>query len=814
VKILTNSVFCLFCIKKCLINIYYLYKNIVTDNYLESVLYMFKQKIKKLLQNTSDFTIGSLWILFSVIIVISILSYNKYDPALNTSTNSAVIHNKLGIMGAYISDFLIQFFGIISIFIAFLFFKLGQRIILGKNRFNPYFKFIMFIFLIISTAALFSIMFPYENYWGLETWGGAIGFYVSQSSGYIPLYILIPSLILIILFSASVVLDIRKRWWLIKTIKTWRIFKTVLCYFYKSVKWILLKILPKKIKEKFVVNKLKYKEEKTEKLKKTELKEYNVKNLKEEGNRMVNEKNLSLLNKNIIYKLPELNLLINQKNIKKIKISKNELLVKAKALSKVMKDFGIKGTIVNAKAGPIITLFEFEPAPGTKSSRVIGLADDIARSMLATSARISRISGKNALGIELPNEKRDVIFLKDMLESEKYNGNKASLPLILGTNIAGEPMVTDLEKMPHLLIAGTTGSGKSVSINTMIMSLLYKLTPDECKMIMIDPKMLELSVYDGIPHLLTPVVTEPEKAILALKWVVREMEDRYRTMAALGVRGIKGYNEKLQKAVKSGKNLSRKIQVGFNLETGEPLYEYKQLENKPMPYIVVVVDEMADLMITSGKEIESSIQRLAQMARAAGIHIIMATQRPSVDVITGVIKANFPTRISFQVTSKIDSRTILGEQGGEQLLGMGDMLFMPGGSQLIRAHGPFVSDDEIEDIIAYIKSQGFEPEYMDEVLVDQEGDASNGDGGFDYYNNRGSGQHSGSGNKISDKELYEMAIEIVKKENKCSISYIQRQLRIGYNKAANIVEKMERDGVLSAPGRTGRRQILIKDKNN
>jgi len=768
---------------------------------------MFKRKFKKLLQSTTNFIIGFLWMVLSVIIIISIISYDKYDPSLNVSTTSAEIHNKAGVVGSYMADFLIQFFGIVSIFIAFIFFKIGQKIMLGRLKYNVYYKIIMFFFLVVTLSALFSIVFPYENYWGLESWGGAIGYYIGQSSSiYIPLYILVPTFILIALFSVSILLDISKRWWLVQSVKVWRLFKTMNKFMWKYTKWLFSKIIPEKIKKIFSMRKSK----KTDESKVIKSREISLrKRRKKEGKEGMskdNIKNSFAQNRNAIYNLPHVNLLVNQKSNKKINISKNELIAQAKALSKVMKDFGIRGNIVNAKAGPIITLFEFEPAPGTKSSRVIGLADDIARSMLATSARISTISGKNVLGIELPNKKRETIFLKDILNSEKYQVSNASLPIVLGTNIAGDPVVADLSRMPHLLVAGTTGSGKSVSINTMIMSILFKMTPDECRLIMIDPKMLELSVYDGIPHLLVPVVTESGKAIMALKWIVKEMEDRYRTMAALGVRNIKGYNEKLKKAIKADRNLSRKIQVGFDPETGKPVYEYKQLENKPMPYIVVIVDEMADLMITAGKEIEASIQRLAQMARAAGIHLIMATQRPSVDIITGVIKANFPTRISFQVTSKIDSRTILGEQGGEQLLGMGDMLFMAGGGKITRAHGPFVSDDEIENIISYIKSQGFEPEYMDEVLTEEDEDenGSNGGDGFDF----GGGSRKGDGGKISDKDLYEQAIEIVRKDKKCSISYIQRKLRIGYNKAANIIEKMEMDGIVSEAGRTGRRHIL------
>lgn len=746
---------------------------------------MLKKKLQKLLQNIQAFVIGLLWIIFSVSIIISIISYHEYDPSLTVSTTSETVSNKLGLMGSYLSDFLIQFFGVIAILLAFIFFKLGQKIMLGKTRYNIYYKIIMFVVFVVSSTTLVSTLFPGVNYWGMETWGGAFGYYLSHSYTYIPAYILIPALLLIALFSTSIILDIRRRWWIINSIKSWRIFKYLNKVLFKFLRWVMRKFTPEKVQKKFkgtaeILEKASVKITRKRRKKKKEVKV---------------EKPTFSLTKGKKYKLPHLDLLINQKSSAKGKVRREDLNKQAKLLSEVLDDFGIKGKVVSAKAGPIITLFEFEPAPGTKSSRVIGLSDDIARSMSAVSARIAVIPGKNALGIELPNVKRDIIYLKDILKSQKYVNSKMALPIILGSNISGEPVIKDLAKMPHLLVAGTTGSGKSVSINTMIMSILYRMPPSKCKLIMVDPKMLELSAYDKIPHLLTPVVTESGKAIVALKWIVKEMENRYKLMANLGVRNIKGYNEKLEKALKSGKNLSRRIQVGFDPETGEPVYEDKQLENTPMPYIVVIVDEMADLMITSGKEIEASVQRLAQMARAAGIHMIMATQRPSVDIITGVIKANFPTRISFQVTSKIDSRTILGEQGAEQLLGLGDMLYMAGGGKIIRAHGPFVSDDEIERIVSFIKSQGIKPKYLDEVLEEDEEESSESIAAMKAQS--------------TEDALYSEAVEIIKRDKKVSISYIQRQLRIGYNKAANIVERMEREGLVSEPGRGGRRQILI-----
>lgn len=461
-------------------------------------------------------------------------------------------------------------------------------------------------------------------------------------------------------------------------------------------------------------------------------------------------------------------------------------------LKKVLDDYGIRGKMLESRAGPVVTLHEFEPAAGTKASRIIGLADDIARSMRAVSARIAIVNGKNAIGIELPNPQREMIYLRELLESRAFMDQGGGLPIILGKDIGGEPIIANLAKMPHLLVAGTTGSGKSVSINTMILSLLYRFSPEECKFIMVDPKMLELSVYDNIPHLLCPVVTEPKRAVVALKWVVKEMEDRYRAMSALGVRNINGYNDKIKGASSRGKRFTRKLQTGYNMETGEPVYEELQIDNKPLPYIVVIVDEMADLMLVAGKDIESSIQRLAQMARAAGIHLIMATQRPSVDVITGVIKANFPTRLSFQVTSKIDSRTIIGEQGAEQLLGQGDMLYMMGGGKLLRAHGPFVSDEEIETIVNYIKTQG-EPQYIAAVTdIEDEGDFS--------------GTVKSSGDQ--EEDLYRRAVSIVKTDGRTSISYVQRKLKIGYNKAAGLIERMEEEGILSSPDTSGKREII------
>lgn len=501
--------------------------------------------------------------------------------------------------------------------------------------------------------------------------------------------------------------------------------------------------------------------------------------------------------KNKVFKLPKVDFLEQPFTSAKTQtMSKEHLRKTAEELQNILEDFGVKGQIVQVRPGPVVTLYELEPAPGIKSARVVGLADDIARSMSAISARVAVVPGRNAIGIELPNHTRETVYLREMFEAPEFKKNKHKLALALGKTIGGEVVFADLAKMPHLLVAGTTGSGKSVAINTMILSLLYQHSPEQCRLIMVDPKMLELSIYDGIPHLLTPVVTDPKKAVVALKWAVKEMEDRYRQMAKLNVRNIDGFNQRLQLAASKNEQLNRTIQTGFNHETGEAIYETEYLDLKPLPYIVIIIDEMADLMIVAGKEIESTIQRLAQMARAAGIHVIMATQRPSVDVITGTIKANFPTRISFQVTSKIDSRTILGEQGAEQLLGQGDMLFMMGGGRIQRIHGPFVDDAEVEQTVNFLKTQGV-PEYLSEVTAgstaEEEADENQ--------------------SNPESKDLFTQAVEIILRDKKVSISYIQRRLGIGYNRAASIIERMEEEGIISPASNTGKRTILIEENN-
>ena len=498
------------------------------------------------------------------------------------------------------------------------------------------------------------------------------------------------------------------------------------------------------------------------------------------------------------YEPPSASILTEPKRQSSHVVSEDALSQNARLLEGVLEDFGVRGEIINVRPGPVVTLYELEPAPGIKSSRVIGLADDIARSMSAVSARVAVVQGRNVIGIELPNQRRETVFLRELVSAEDFSESRQKLAIALGKTIGGEPVIVDLARMPHLLVAGTTGSGKSVAINTMILSLLYRLKPEECRLIMIDPKMLELSVYDGIPHLLTPVVTDPKKAVVALKWAVREMEDRYKKMSKVGVRNIDGFNARVAEAVAKDERITRTVQIGYDKETGEAVYEQEEMSLSILPYIVVIVDEMADLMMVAGKDIEGAIQRLAQMARAAGIHLIMATQRPSVDVITGTIKANFPTRISFQVTSKIDSRTILGEQGAEQLLGQGDMLHMAGGGRISRVHGPFVSDGEVEAVVAHLKAQG-RPDYLDAITEDVDGE------------NGGEAEAATPGSLDAEEtgDLYDRAVAIVLRDKKCSTSYIQRRLSVGYNKAASLVERMEKEGVVAPASHSGKREILV-----
>jgi S-DNA-T family DNA segregation ATPase FtsK/SpoIIIE len=498
------------------------------------------------------------------------------------------------------------------------------------------------------------------------------------------------------------------------------------------------------------------------------------------------------------WRLPPVSLLKDPPAHHEVGISNEAMQANARLLETVLSDYGVQGSIVEIRPGPVVTLYELEPAPGIRSARVIGLADDVARSLSVTAVRIATVPGRNVIGIEVPNAKRETVFLRELLAVEEWATHAGRLPLALGKDIGGAPVIVDLARMPHLLVAGTTGSGKSVGINAMILSLLFRLSPEDCRLILIDPKMLELSVYDGIPHLMAPVVTEPAKAVTALKWTVREMERRYRAMSQLSVRNIGGYNERVAEARSRGEVVTRRVQTGFDAETGRPIFEEQPLALEPLPFLVVIIDEMADLMMVAGKDIETAVQRLAQMARAAGIHVIMATQRPSVDVITGTIKANFPTRISFQVISKFDSRTILGEQGSEQLLGQGDMLYMAGGGRITRVHGPFVTDREVEDAVAFLRAQG-EPNYLEEV-TDAVEEASGG----------GNPIASMPGASEGEKGLFDQAVALVGREGKASTSFIQRHLQIGYNRAARLIEQMEKEGIVGPANHVGKREVLVR----
>lgn len=686
-------------------------------------------------------------------IYISVFSYNYKDPSLNTATNQEVT-NLGGVVGSYLADILVQFLGLASITIAttivyFLIFRASLLKIIYLTLIN------VAIYAILSQLSL-GITARYMH-------GGIVG---NALIDHCPFYIFT------VVASIGVVGLVG---WKRTVYSLLFLCKKIASFFAKFLFFRLRKttdysIAPLVIEGKYRTTRQQPKERQkkaTEEIFKPPSSEFEFPSI------------------HLLSKVEES---MQRKQLNALESNKNLSL-----LEQVLSDFGVQGKIISVCYGPVVTLYKLEPQAGTKSARVIGLADDIARSMSALSARISIIRGQNAMGIELPNKEREIVMLRDLLESPEYQNANLNLPIALGKEISGKPVIADLTKMPHLLVAGTTGSGKSVAINTMILSLVYRLSPDECKMIMIDPKMLELSIYDAIPHLITPVVTEPKKAVIALKWIVKEMENRYRMMSYLNVRNVINYNQKITEAMNSGIELERVVQIGFNSTTGKPLFEKIPLKMETFPYIVVIVDEMADLMLVAGKDIECSIQRLAQMARAAGIHIIMATQRPSVDVITGVIKANFPTRISFAVTSKIDSRTILGEQGAEQLLGMGDMLYMASGGKIIRVHGPFVSDDEVQNIVDHLKMQG-EPNYMEEITQEDENSFAESEGETEDEEN----------------DLYKQAVAIIQRDQKVSTSYIQRQLRIGYNRAANIVERMEKEGIVSAPSYSGKREILVE----
>jgi DNA segregation ATPase FtsK/SpoIIIE-like protein len=730
----------------------------------------------------------------------------------------------MGVVGAYVADLFVQLLGVVSFFIVALIALVGFNfLVLRSSRHSVYTKILAFIILTVSCCALLSKLFYGKNCWEYETWGGALGYYINNVTISIPARALMVVYTLLLVVSLYLLLDFSPKFSQRATKNICRVIVNtpgfVLRVSYGLFRRLFLKSVPEKPKRirelnsRSQINTMDLESEKSgsmpeaigEEMKNSRRREASDLALEAEKRKKSKTAMFSFLaggKKSTIgdnYRLPILELL-NSPSDGIVSLTKEELRLQAANLLRVLREYKITGKIVSIKVGPIITLHEFEPSAGTKSSRIIGCADDIARNLKVESARISVIAEKNVVGIELPNRQRNTIFLRDILELDEYRASSCALPVVLGSDIAGTPVVMDLARAPHLLIAGTTGSGKSVCINAMILSLLYKFHPGECKMIKIDPKRLELSAYDGIPHLLMPVVTDSKKAVTSMKWIVNEMENRYRVMSGLGVRNIYGYNEKVRQALRDNIPLESRMLVGYD-ERGEPIYTKRELEMKQLPFIVVIVDEMADLMITAGKEIEALIQRIAQMARAAGIHIIMATQRPSVDVITGVIKANFPSRISFLVSSRIDSKVILGEQGAEQLLGMGDMLYMQNGSKISRAHGPFVSDVEVEKVVEFIVRQGFKPEYVkmtrdNDSLADDDNDEEGGNFDINIVGQR------------DDEALYHQAVDIIKRDKKVSVSYLQRQLRVGYNKAATLIERMEREGIISPMNTVGKRDIL------
>ena len=761
-------------------------------------------------------------ILFSgaVLITVALLSYQPSDWSWNTESDGSV-YNLLGSFGAVLSDIILQAVGLASVLILAVLLAWGWRLVKKELVTHLWLRLLMVISGIIFTT-IFLSLFQQSESWPLSAGlGGAIGMVLEDllvglltdiTPGYERLVIgacILPSAVATIF----VAIGLNNSEWR----SLWHPIHQVLHKVWRGAVLVLARTGRRQTRTEPVFEHSNERPTDAEDAAvEQEIPEFEArasfdvssprrtktaivadkakKAATGERAKKAQQGKLALGNSYSV-QLPPLDFLKSPPETKPEETAdKSALSQNAELLESVLEDFGVKGEIVKVRPGPVVTLYELEPAPGTKTSRVVGLSDDISRSMSALSVRIAVVPGRSVIGIELPNVRRDMVYFRELLASKVFEKTSGALTLVLGKDIGGLPIMVDLARMPHLLIAGTTGSGKSVAVNTMICSLLYRLTPDQCKFIMIDPKMLELSVYDGIPNLLSPVVTDASKAVVALKWAVREMEDRYRLMSQLGVRNITGYNSRLAEAGKKGEELTRTVQTGFD-DTGKPIYEDQPLSMDPLPLIVIVVDEMADLMMVAGKDIEAAIQRLAQMARAAGIHLIMATQRPSVDVITGTIKANFPTRISFQVTSKIDSRTILGEQGAEQLLGQGDMLYMAGGGQITRVHGPFVSDEEVERVVSFLKNQA-EPHYITEVTEDIEGvSIPPGQGG--------------SGN--SDDTFYDEAVALVAREGKASTSFIQRHLQIGYNRAARIMEQMEEQGVVSKADRVGRRKVLIGD---
>lgn len=771
-------------------------------------------------------SIGGAMVMAAFLLLLAIITYTPSDPSGNTAGGNVIIHNAMGRPGSYLSDFLIQYLGLGAFLPVIMLTGWGLRFILKRPPTLLYVRALCTLpGILFMTGALAGIKLSGAWPYGVLS-GGVVGtLFLDFLNGFMPgawkdFGTIWPVALCLIVGCVTLVgaLGFSYGEWGVGARRVGGILVRALAYAIAGAVWLVAKLRRQSSDEENNEASLRGKRrpllterpdseddsDEAEAYEEEEEPEPEAAELALDDERTPARKlpKLSRIKRSRTveissgrYEFPSQELLALPLD-RGTRISSEQIEQTASDLVSVLNDFGVDGQILKGSPGPVVTLYELEPAPGTKSARVIGLADDIARQMSAISVRVATVPGRNVLGIELPNQKRETVFLREILAHAAYTKTSAKLPLALGKDIGGEPVVADLAKMPHLLVAGTTGSGKSVSVNTMILSLLYRFTPEQVKMIMIDPKMLELSIYEGIPHLLAPVVTDPKKAVMALKWTVREMEDRYRAMSKLSVRNIDGYNERLREARSKGEVLTRRVQTGFDADTGKPVFEEQPIDLQEMPYIVVIVDEMADLMLVAGKDIEGAIQRLAQMARAAGIHIIMATQRPSVDVITGTIKANFPTRISFQVTSKIDSRTILNEQGAEQLLGQGDMLYMAGGGRITRVHGAFASDHEVEAVVRHLKAQG-EPSYLENVTEDEEGGSGGGYGS------------TGAGGSNEGDELYDRAVQIVLKDRKISTSYLQRCLRIGYNSAARLVDRMESEGLVSSANHVGKREILV-----
>ena len=744
---------------------------------------------------------GFALLLVAALYAAALVSYEAGDPSFNHATSEASV-NWLGVPGAYLADLSLQAAGIAAALIVPLLVAWSWRLISHRGFGRLWLRFAAAPVALVLAAA-FASSLPAPEAWPLATGlGGVVGDLLfgglvapAQALGGRTVLAAILGVLTVVALPAAIGLTWRE--WRNLATRSWRVGNRLwrfITYFSRLGERLADHLTARRAQQVRIEPQLEAAAVAAKPAPPAHKAEPRVANRQPRlrtGKRAAAEAQPALNLTPGEFHLPPLGLLRESAAARRADpINEDALEQNARLLEAVLADFGVRGEITRVHPGPVVTLYELEPARGTKTSRVIGLADDIARSMSAVSVRVAVVPGRNAIGIEMPNTHIETVLLRELLSTPEYEGADSLLTLVLGKDIAGAPVIADLGRMPHLLVAGTTGSGKSVAVNSMILSLVFRLRPDQCRFIMIDPKMLELSVYDDIPHLLAPVVTEPSKAVVALKWTVREMEHRYREMSRLGVRNIASYNQRLAQSAKSGEVLKRTVQTGFDEETGAPIIEDQILDLAPLPHIVVVVDEMADLMLIAGKDIEASVQRLSQMARAAGIHLIMATQRPSVDVITGTIKANFPTRISFQVTSKIDSRTILGESGAEQLLGSGDMLFMQSGGRLSRVHGPFVTEEEVEQVVAYLRDQG-QPDYLDVVTEEEEAALPAADGG-------------------AGDALYDQAVDLICREGKASTSFIQRHLQIGYNRAARIIERMEAEGVVGAANHVGKREVLAR----